>query len=78
MFVTLLNYYTIIDANTVKDVVMNFLALAVIAEMDDFFYQIHDADEIGVKMVENQGGLYNHLYTIETTTSQDAEMNEED
>ena len=78
MFVTLLNYYTIIDANTVKDVVMNFLALAVITEMDDFFYQIHDADEIGVKMVENQGGLYNHLYTIETTTSQDAEMNEED
>ena len=39
--VTILNYYTIIAATEVIDIVMNFLALAVIAELDDFFFEAH-------------------------------------
>ena len=78
MVVTFLNYFTIIDATSVIDIVMNFLALAVIAELDDYFYAIHDEDEFGVKMVRNKGGAYDSLYTIETTTSDDAEMNTKD
>ena len=78
MVVTFLNYFTIIDATTVIDIVMNFLALAVIAELDDMFFAVHGSKEIGVEMVKNEDGQYDELYTIETTTSDDAEMNKID
>lgn len=76
--VTFLNYFTIIDATTVIDVVMNFLALEVIADLDDIFFAVHSGDEIGVQMVLNEDGLYDKLLTIETTTSDDAEINDRD
>ena len=40
--VTILNYITILQAETVIDIVMNFLALAVIAELDDYFFVLHN------------------------------------
>ena len=73
MLVTLLNYFTIIAAETVIDIVMNFLALAVIAELDDFFFIAHGENELGKKMVLNEDKEYTDLYKIETTTSKDAE-----
>lgn len=78
MVVTFLNYFTIIDATTVIDIVMNFLALAVIADLDDMFFKVHGSSEIGVEMVKNEENKYDELYTIETTTSDDAEMNTKD
>jgi hypothetical protein len=72
MIVTLLNYYTIIAAETVIDIVMNFLALAVIAELDDFFFIAHGKNELGKRMVLNEDGEFTDLYKIETTTSIDA------
>jgi hypothetical protein len=32
------NFMAILTSSTVNDVMMNFMALAVIAEFDDFFY----------------------------------------
>ena len=72
MLVTLLNYFTIIAAETVIDIVMNFLALAVIADLDDFFFTAHGENELGKRMVKNDDGEYTDLYKIETTTSRDA------
>ena len=74
MIVTLLNYFTIIAAETVIDIVMNFLALAVIAELDDFFFIAHGKHELGKKMVLDEDDKYANLYKIETTTSMDAEQ----
>jgi hypothetical protein len=70
--VTLLNYFTIIAAETVIDIVMNFLALAVIAELDDFFFTSHGQKELGKRMVINDEDEFGDLYKIETTTSIDA------
>ena len=70
--VTLLNYFTINSAETVIEIVMDFLALAVIAELDDFFFTSHNPKELGKKMVVNENEEYGDLYKIETTTSIDA------
>ena len=51
--VTLLNYYTIVSAESVIDVVMNFLALEVIAKLDDYFFVAHGNSELGKVMVLN-------------------------
>ena len=39
MFVELVNFLALITNETVLDIVMNFLALVVIADFDDFFYE---------------------------------------
>ena len=75
MVVTFLNYFTIIDASSVIEIVMNFLALAVIAELDNMFFAVHGSGEVGVEMVKNEKGLYDELITKETTTSDDADYN---
>ena len=72
MLVTLLNYFTIIAAETVIDIVMNFLALAVIAELDDYFFIAHGKSELGKRMVMNEDEEFTDLFKIETTTSRDA------
>ena len=71
-FVAILNYYIIMAATEVIEVVMNFLALLVISEIDDFFFDSHVADELGKKMVLNADKEYDSLYRIETTTSRRA------
>ena len=73
--VAILNYYTIVAATEVIDVVMNFLALLVIAEIDDFFFEAHSPEELGRKMVHNEDGEYDELYRIETTTSKHGKAN---
>ena len=50
MFVTSLNYLAIlIDENPIE-IVMNFLALMVIAELDDYFFEAH-GDILVKKMI---------------------------
>ena len=72
ILVTLLNYYLILEAASELDVVMNFLALEVVANIDDMFYASHGSYEHSVKMVVNENGSYDQLYQLETTTSDDA------
>jgi len=48
---------------------MNYLALYVIAELDDFVFEAHKDSELSKEMVENTDGKYNSLYTVETSTS---------
>jgi len=42
MALILINYYVIMAAESVLDVIMNFLALMVISEIDDKFYEMLD------------------------------------
>lgn len=72
ILVTMLNYYAIIANDEVIEIVMNFLALAAIAELDDFFFVSHSKAEPAKEMVLNEDGQYDDLYTIQTTTSDDA------
>ena len=72
ILVTLLNYFTIVSAESVIDVVMNFLALEVIAQLDDYFFVAHGNSELGKVMVLNADEQYSDLYKIEVTTSTDA------
>lgn len=47
VLITLLNYYVIIArSNEVIDVVKDFLAMMVITEFDNFFYQEHSSDHM--------------------------------
>ena len=39
--VEVINFINLLLTNQVLDIVMNFLALVVIAEFDDFFYEVY-------------------------------------
>ena len=54
---------------------MNYLALTVVAELDDFMYQAHNKLELAKKIVdESQGdGDYRGCFIVETTTSTDGQ-----
>lgn len=39
LFIELINLFVILTSETVLDVVLNFMALAIIAEFDNSFYQ---------------------------------------
>ena len=46
VIVEFVNFVALITNNAVLDVVMNFLALVVIAEFDDYFYESSDFPEL--------------------------------
>ena len=50
MFVALLNYFAILLEDNPIEIVMNFLALMVIAELDDYFFEAH-GDILVKKMI---------------------------
>ena len=71
MLVVLLNFYSILLEDNPIDIVMNFLALVIIAEIDDYFFEAHG--KIRCKqMVQEQDETFASLYEIQTTTSIDA------
>ena len=43
--VTLMNFYTILALNEVIEIIMNFLALEVIAEIDNIVYSYHSSHD---------------------------------
>ena len=60
------NFIVIMTSSTFLDVVMNFLALAVIAEFDDAFFGALGADDIK-EIIGNPA--YEDLYKVTRTTS---------
>ena len=69
--VEVVNFVALITNDTVLDIVMNFLALVVIAEFDDFFYSAS-------KMVAYQDvitePLYDDFLIVQTTSSANAAL----
>ena len=71
MFVVILNYWAIQLADNPLDIVMNFLALVVVSEIDDYFFVSH-RDIICKDIIENLESDWSYLFKIQTTTSTDA------
>ena len=75
ILVTALNYIVIIAlSSTVLDIAKDFLALAVIAEFDNFFYNEHKvASSIPKEILENKDEeKYRDLFEIRNTQSNEA------
>ena len=66
LFVESINFLALLTNTEVIGIVMDFLALVIIAEFDDFFYQAIINPEI-TKVIEDKS--YKDLVTIQTTTS---------
>jgi len=66
MTVELVNMLTILTCNDVKEVVMNFMALAIIAEFDDIFYAALGLDPSKEVLTDP---AYDDLWVITRTTS---------
>ena len=68
--VTLLNYYVIIAAaSTVIDIAKDFLALMIISEFDNYFYEQYPSHDISKKLILGKDDIYADLFKIQTTTS---------
>lgn len=63
------NFIVILTSASYLDVVMNFMALAVISEFDDAFYEALGADE-KKKIIEEPA--FEDLYKITRTSSRNA------
>lgn len=62
MFVVILNYFAILLEENPIEIVMNFLALMVISELDDYFFEAH-GDMLIKEMISEQD-VYKELYKI--------------
>ena len=70
LLVTLINYFVIVFEPDILGIVKDFLAIKVIAELDEFFFIEHTKNEISKKLVIDE--TIQDILTIETTTSIDA------
>ena len=61
--VVILNYYSILLEENPIGIVMNFLALMVIAELDDYFYEAHGYI-LPKRMIMEQDSTYAQMYKI--------------
>ena len=68
IIVELVNFVALITNETVLDIVMNFLALVVIADFDDFFFSATESDFADVI----SDPKYDEFLIIQTTTSWNA------
>ena len=68
--VTIINYLIIISDHTITEIVIDFLALYVITELDDYVFKVHSPDDLSLRIVTdiNEGKL-KELFRIETTSS---------
>lgn len=64
--IEVVNFFIILTSATFLEVVMNFMALAIISEFDNAFYDSLGDDE-NKKLVEDPS--FEHLYEITRTTS---------
>ncbi len=69
--VEIVNFIAIMSSGTVVNVVMNFLALVVISEFDDFFYQALGEDDCKIYLSDPAFG---EVVKIERTTSSRAKQ----
>ena len=72
VLVTVINYFIIILNDDIVDIVKDFLAVKVIAELDDYFFLEHTTSSEVCKQIILDEDLQGELLKIETTTSRDA------
>lgn len=70
MVVETVNVMAILSASTVLDIVMNFMALAIISEFDDTFYGALGDEDEGKKVLVEEN--FKELLKITRTTSKEA------
>ena len=69
----MLNYYVIIAKSfTVIDIAKDFIALMVISDFDNFFYEEHSKSQSAKKVVTEKDDAYQELFKVSVTTSRDA------
>ena len=66
VFVESINFLALLTNHEVIDIVMDFLALVVISEFDDFFFYAINNEDV-TKVIENKE--YRELCVIQTTSS---------
>ena len=70
MLITILNYYVIIAQSfTVLDIAKDFIALMVISEFDNFFYEEHSNDQVAKKIILEKDDTFVKLFNVQTTSS---------
>ena len=75
----MINYLIILADDNISDIVMDFLALYVIAELDDYVFEAHSPDDLSVRIVTDiDEGDKEDLFKIETTSSRFGSKFEED
>ena len=78
MWVEIVNLLVLLQSSLVMDIVMDFLALAVIVEFDDKFASTLTSDPLFKKWIRNKDFLKEedkdkpHALRIDTTTSKNA------
>lgn len=70
--IEIVNLIVILTSNTILDVVMNFMALAVIAEFAEFFYGAQ-SNTIMNDIIDPDNEFFNDLYVVTRTTSNRAD-----
>ena len=60
MFVEIVNLITLQANHTILDVIMNFLALVIIAEFDDYFYKSVMTDMFGELITQKEMFIYDY------------------
>lgn len=73
--VEIVNFFAIMKSTTIADVVMNFMALAVVSEFDDAFYSALGDDPMKDMITE---AAFDDLFTVKTTTSSEANFEHDD
>ena len=71
LLVEIVNFVALITNTTVLDIVMNFLALVIIAEFDDYFFNAVTNSEL-VDVINDS--VYDKFLIVQTTTSSDADL----
>ena len=64
MAVVIVNYFAILQNDEVIEIVMNFLALQVIAEFDNLFFTAHRSENLIKQICLNEKGVFTQLLTI--------------
>jgi len=67
--VEFVNFLAVLDQTTFSDIVMNFTALVIISEFDDFFFNAFKDDELKA-CIESEH--YEQLLMVRRTSSTDA------
>lgn len=72
VLVTLVNYVVIAQSTLIMECVMDFLAVKIITEIDDFFFLEHrKGNETSKKLISDESLM--SIFTIRMTTSRDAQ-----
>ena len=71
--VELVNFLAVLDQSTFSDMVMNFTALVIISEFDDFFFSAYKDSDLK-DVILNKADAYSEILMIRRTSSRDAKL----